>query len=64
MFSNTLWEIVLYVQAGNKQTSYSYIFDNEVPMMSPLKISVRVEPPKDFTINITGLKLWYLLKSE
>jgi len=46
VFSNTVWEIVLYVKGGNKRTSYSYIFDNKVPMMSPLKISVRVEPPK------------------
>jgi hypothetical protein len=40
-----------------ERTSYSYIFDNKVPMMSPLKISVRGEPPKDFIINITELKL-------
>lgn len=57
MFSNIVWEIVLYVEGGNKRTSYTCIFDNEVPMMSPLKISVRVEPPKDFIINITELTL-------
>jgi len=40
------------------------VFDNEVLMMSPLKISVREETPKDFIMNITEPTLWYLLKSE
>jgi hypothetical protein len=64
VFCNIVWEIVLYVKGGNKRTSYTYIFDDKVPMMSPLKISMRVETPKDFIINITELTLWYLLKSE
>jgi hypothetical protein len=61
---NIVWEIELYVKGSNKRTSYTYVFDNKVPMMSPLKISVIVETPKDFIINISELTLWYLLISE
>jgi hypothetical protein len=64
VFSNFVWEIVLYVKGGNKRTSYTYIFDNKVSMMGSLKLLVSVEPPKDFIINITELTLCYLLKSE
>ena len=62
--SDIVWEIVLYLKGSNKRTAYTYMFDNEVPMMSPLKISVRVETPKDLIVNITALTLWYLIKSK
>ena len=46
---------MLHVKGDNNLTSY--IVDNTVPMMGPLKILMRVEPPKDFIINITELSV-------
>jgi len=36
VFSNTVWEIVLYVKDSNKQTSYTYIqggAQNVIPLI-------------------------------
>jgi hypothetical protein len=51
---------VLCVKGGNKLTSFTYVFDNEVPVLSHLKMLVKVEPPKDFIITLQNYTLAFV----